>query len=50
MAELSTAAGEAWMRGELDSRAYFAMARRGAFLRVHRPSWWAWLVSGWRRG
>lgn len=50
MVDRSLTAGEAWACGELDSRTYFAMARRGVFLRVRRPSWWAWLVRGWRRG
>ena len=47
-ADLSTAAGEAWMNGELDSRTYFAMARRGVVPRGRQSLWREWLAMWWR--
>lgn len=37
------APGEAWMRGELASRDYFAMARRGILHNRRRPGIWQWI-------
>lgn len=48
-----TEAGRAWMRGELPSADYFAMARRQARPEVRRSArpqaWWVRLWRRWRR-
>jgi hypothetical protein len=44
-----TAAGRAWMRGELSSAEYFGMVRRGVRRDVVAPYWWRRVVGWWKR-
>jgi hypothetical protein len=41
--------GRAWMRGELSSRDYFAMARREAARDRHQPATWSRLTQWIKR-
>lgn len=45
-----TEPGRAWMRGDLPSAEYFAMARRGAWTPTvrGRTGVWEWLAMWWR--